>query len=413
MLLLFSGLLLTRADTLEFRNGARLSGDITRVDETAGTVTVSLTLRGRQYSRTYRFSDLMAIEQGGHRRVLSGPTAGFDPGVRGARSEAEVIALIQSEGAGEPVWLATTRVNYPDTLDLDWPMPAPKPWNNRRNMGQFIWDVVNPNAGRWREGVKLMYLLLDRHRNRPDVRSRVGKSLASMYYRFFQDYARAAYWWRAAGDDLDGHGDTYLADCYFRLGSKDLALRQMAGKPLRPGTVKLLGAMGETDKAVKVAEAFAKSSSKPHEAFLAAGDALALAGRFEEALRYYERVLKDPRAARNKDYEVRHKARARESMESIRLFELLDPAQVGDGAHSGSATGYNGALEVEVMTGGGRINSVKVTRHQEKQYYSALTDVPGQIVSRQSVKDIDATSGATITAQAIVNATARALSGAR
>jgi uncharacterized protein with FMN-binding domain len=261
--------------------------------------------------------------------------------------------------------------------------------------------------------VKLMYHLLERHRNNAAVLERVRKSLAGMYYRFFQDYARAAYWWRKAGDDLDGHGDSHLADCYFRLGSKELALKQLAGKPLRPGTVKLLGAMGETDKAVTAADAFARSSPQPHAAFLAAADALALAGRFQEALGYYNKVLTDPRTARNKEYEQRFKSRATESMESIRLFELLDVSRVANGTHRGSATGYNGTLELEVTVAAGRITAVKVTRHREKQYYSALTDVPGQIVDRQSVKDIDATSGATITAQAIVNAAAKALSGGK
>ena len=57
----------------------------------------------------------------------------------------------------------------------------------------------------------------------------------------------------------------------------------------------------------------------------------------------------------------------------------------------------------------GRIESVDVTRHKEKQFYAALIDTPRQILKKQSVKGIDATSRATITSQAIVNATAKAL----
>jgi len=57
---------------------------------------------------------------------------------------------------------------------------------------------------------------------------------------------------------------------------------------------------------------------------------------------------------------------------------------------------------------------VRVAKHREKQFYSALKDIPQQIVTRQSVEGIDAVSGATVTSQAIVNATAKALaSGAR
>jgi major membrane immunogen (membrane-anchored lipoprotein) len=40
---------------------------------------------------------------------------------------------------------------------------------------------------------------------------------------------------------------------------------------------------------------------------------------------------------------------------------------------------------------------------------SALEDIPQRIITRQSVEGIDAISGATVTSQAIVNATAKAL----
>ena len=58
---------------------------------------------------------------------------------------------------------------------------------------------------------------------------------------------------------------------------------------------------------------------------------------------------------------------------------------------------------------GKKIEDVKVTQHKEKQYYSALTDVPSQIIAKQGVKGVDATSRATITGDAIINATAKAL----
>ena len=57
----------------------------------------------------------------------------------------------------------------------------------------------------------------------------------------------------------------------------------------------------------------------------------------------------------------------------------------------------------------GRVDQVEITKHKEKQYYSALTDVPAQIIRKQSLKEVDATSRATITAVAVINATAAAL----
>ena len=60
----------------------------------------------------------------------------------------------------------------------------------------------------------------------------------------------------------------------------------------------------------------------------------------------------------------------------------------------------------------GRITKLEVTQHREKQYYSAIRDVPQQIIRKQDLKEVDATSRATITAVAIINATAKALTSA-
>jgi hypothetical protein len=68
-------------------------------------------------------------------------------------------------------------------------------------------------------------------------------------------------------------------------------------------------------------------------------------------------------------------------------------------------------LHVEVTVKGGRIEAVRVTKHEEKQFYSALTDTPGQIVRKQGVKGVDAVTGATMTSEAIIKATAKSLAG--
>ncbi len=83
-----------------------------------------------------------------------------------------------------------------------------------------------------------------------------------------------------------------------------------------------------------------------------------------------------------------------------------------DGTHTSFSTGYNGRLDVAVQVADGKIESVKVTKHKEKQFYSALTDTEASILRLQSVRGVDGTSGATITSQAIINATAKALAGA-
>src|SRR3954454_17698303 len=42
-----------------------------------------------------------------------------------ARPQAEVVALIDRVGRTPPEWFAATPLEYPKTLDLAWPEPAP------------------------------------------------------------------------------------------------------------------------------------------------------------------------------------------------------------------------------------------------------------------------------------------------
>lgn len=396
----------TLGDTIEFASGAKVNGTITQIDESVKTVTISMTLRGRNYVRKYPFAQIRSITQKGAKRSFGAAASSANPGT--IRSEEDINQMIATIGASPPSWLASTKLNYPRTMDLDWPMPAPKPWNNKKNIGQFIWDIVNPNQSRWREGVKFMHFLVDRHPNGSHANNMAKKGLASMYFRLLQDYPRAAYWWRQASLPSNDPGHILLAECYFRMGSEKMAMAALARKPTNTQTVKLLGAMGKTDQAVRLADALARIR-QPHELFLLAGDALALAGQYEKAITYYQKTLNDRRKPRNKKYEQRYYARARESIVTIRLFELMDVSKLRDGTYTDSATGYEAPIRVEAKVAAGKITSLRITQHREKQYYSALRDTPAQILAKQSVKDIDATSRATITSQAIVNATAKAL----
>jgi uncharacterized protein with FMN-binding domain len=281
-------------------------------------------------------------------------------------------------------------------------------------MGQYIWDVINPNPDRWRGGVRLMHHLLTVHQDNPTLRTRVMRSLAGMYFRFFQDYARAAFWWQKAGVGKQDWESVQLAECYWRLGSKPQALEMINQNVIRIGMIKLLSDMGETEKALQLAQTWVRAGGEPHPAYLCAGDACRLAGRFPAAIDYYQKTLDTPPVP-NKEKQAEHwRNRARSNLEAVRLFELCDVRRVADGAYSASSLGYAGDVHVEVSVHGGRIEAVQVTKHQEKQFYSALTDTPRQIVEKQGFKGVDAVSGATITSEAIINATAKALAkGAR
>jgi uncharacterized protein with FMN-binding domain len=416
------------ADHIEFRTGAKLEGRI--ISRNDKQLKIETTVNGRTYTRTVPLDRLSAIVEGDKREVLpatsgdgstepskparrlpSGTDSGGPVGV--ARSKTEVERLIQQAGATPPDWLSETPLEYPRSLDLSFQEPAPGGWNNQKNVGQYLWDVINPNPGKWRSGVRLMYHLLEVNQGNQQVETRVMNHLGGIYHRMLQDHARAAYWWRRAGvekNDAHGHG-VALAECYWKLGNKQMAVELLGRIKTQFATIKLLSDMGETDRALAMAKSAAQGSAADW-AYLYAGDACRVAGRHKEALTMYEKVLTVPATGKQKGRIERSHQRARANMEAIKLFELLDLRRVPDGTYRNSSMGYEAQVHVEVVVRSGRIENVRVTDHREKQYYSSITDTCQKIIAKQRVTGIDATSGATITSEAIINATAKALAEA-
>ncbi len=398
---------------MEFVNGVRLEGTVKQIRESQKEVDFETRIGERTFTRTYAFSKVHAVTRNGKRHELT-------PIAEHARAETdsvpaanqvkpdEVHTIIADAGRNPPDWFDTTPLNYPTTLDLSWPLKPPtKGWHSQKNMGQYIWSVINENPGRWHSGIKLVHHCVTLHKDDKSLLDRDMQTLGSMYFTLLQDYPRAAFWYQKANPSIKKTHGIRLAECYWRIGNRDMALDMMRGSPLPLGAIKLLGDMGEIDWAMRLTSAFSKSNSN-YQAFILAGDALRQSGMPDEAIDYYQQVI-DSKKFRNKDYEQRFKARARESIEAIRLFDQANVSQVADGRYDDSSTGYAGQVKVQVTVVGGRIESVEVTEHKEKQFYSALIDTTAQLLARQSVQGIDATSGATITSQAIVNATARAL----
>ncbi len=326
------------------------------------------------------------------------------PPAKKTRTKQEVEDLITKAGKTPPDWFAATKLNYPKTLDLSWPQNPGGPWDQSKNIGQFIWSTINENPARWQEGVRFLHYLLTLYKDKEDQLKRTMAALGRMYHDLHEDWARAAFWWRKAGDtDTDD-----LADCYWKLGSKEMAveiLDKIGSDGTRNATViKLWSDMGEFDKAIKLAEDRGADDSA---GMLAAGDACRFAGKFDQAVTYYEKVL----AVKANDRDnPRNKDRAKANLEAIRLFDTLDVKKVAPGKYTAASLGYEKMITVEVVVAGGKITSCKVTQHQEKQFYSSLTDTPARIIAKQTVKGIEATSGATITSEAIINASAKALS---
>ncbi|MDA1013251.1 MAG: FMN-binding protein [Planctomycetota bacterium] len=408
-------------DTVELVTGAVARGTIKSYS--GSSVVMEVKIGNRTLRRSYPKDRIRAITVDGKKIDLnpdtskpspSKPSASTPnaPGEKNERSRAEILADVDRLGRTPPDWYESTALDYPKTLDLAWPTPPPKGWDSSRNVGQFLWDRINPNTGKWREGVRLMHHILTVNKDR-ETQKRAMRTLGTMYHNLLQDHHRAAFWFRQSGleNELSQHAQAgvFLADTYWKLGSKRMAMETLAHMPRKPYlAIKLLGDLGETDLAVKMAEQFSRGG-EGSTSFLYAGDACRVAGRLADAEKYYRRAIAaiEPAEA-GKPHRKRDRERAEASIAAIRFYSL-DPKNVADGTYKANSIGYEGQVHVEVVVVDGRIESVRVTQHREKQYYSALTDTPKKIVDRQRVAGIDATSSATITSEAIINATAKAL----
>jgi len=165
--------------------------------------------------------------------------------------------------------------------------------------------------------------------------------------------------------------------------------------------------MGDPAKAMALAQSLARTY--PDMGLLMAGNLHRQAGRYDEAIACFRKVVSMRSGSR---HFKRVQERARENLQAVRLYEALDLSRVRDGAHTASSIAFRGLLFVEVKVRGGRIESVRVTKHKEDVFFTSLTAVPAQIVATQGLRDIDAVSGATVTSEAVVNAAAKALAGA-
>jgi uncharacterized protein with FMN-binding domain len=331
------------------------------------------------------------------------------PAQRIIRTRAEVEALISKDGPLPPDWWDKTQLNYPKTLNLNMDKPPQgAPWDQNKNVGQFFWSSINENPSRWKEGVKFAAHLMTLHKDNPDKLREMMRQTAHLYQDCLEDYARAAFW-RRKGGDSDG---VSIAICYWKLGCKEMAveiLKKIGADDTRHGAViKLWADMGEYDTAIKLAEQKAKDDIAD-VGFLLAGDTCRMAGKFSEALKYYQQALAADAAKSGRDIK-QTKARAQANIDAVKVFDALDLKRVADGTYKSGSYGYSGTVNVDVVVKNGKIADVKVTQHSEKQYYGAITETPRQIISKQSVKGIDTFASATITSEAIVNATAKALS---
>ena len=324
------------------------------------------------------------------------------------RTREEVVELIQTVGPTVPEWFDSVPLKYPDTLNLQWEQVR-EGWSPDHNMGAWMRTRVWERPANWRTGIKVLHHAVEVNAGNPKALKQSRDALAQCYYFLFQDYARAAYWNGQAGNS----SPLLLAECCYKLGSKELAAEILSGVEVTArnaaGLMKVWGEMGEYQRALSLGETVARGG-QPDLANLVAGDAARANGLFDEALKYYRACAALQTGGRRLNV---HKTYASASAQAVEALKGAGAPPLADGTYSGtSAGGYKGPLTVEITVNGGRIESVRVTEFRDNWYGASVEHVPARIAERQGIVGVDAVTGATVTSRAIVNATMTALAAA-
>ncbi len=223
------------ADTIEFLSGAKISGEVKEIRKSEREFDFEASLGSRTVVRTYPFDKVHAVTMKGNRFTITpmpeATSGGTDAEGNVVRTSRQIDDLVKTVGSTMPDWYDSVELDYPDSLDLSWPIKPPdKGWNNQKNMGQYIWDVINPNPARWRSGIKLVHHCMTLHQGDSALLKRDMQVAGRMYFDLLQDYPRAACWLRKAGVDKGQPGGVMLAECYWRMGNRQMAMQHLVAR---------------------------------------------------------------------------------------------------------------------------------------------------------------------------------------
>jgi uncharacterized protein with FMN-binding domain len=415
-------------DRIELKSGIALSGKVVSISD--DTVTVEINAGTRKLTRKYPIARVKAVTVDGKRRTFEAQPTQTDKSSEEERAtpnaiqfttsglidrtSEEIKALIDQQGRAAPSWYKDTSLDFPDTLDLTWPDTKPPTWNYTRHVEHYIWDIISSNRSRYGNGVRFMHHLLQENKGNPHTLAKIMNELGRMYFEFFDNYARAAFWWQNAQVTRNERyrqtdSPARLAECYWRLGNRQLAIATLTETPLTYGVIKLWGDLAETDHAVELAKRAIKEGLEASEVYLLAGDALRAAERYDDAVGYYQKTLALETSGPNRDQIDRNQKRAKGTVELIQLFDKLNFKEVAEGHYEDKSYGYAGNVYLKTSVANSRLNEIKITSLSDKQYYHAVEATIKKIIKQQSVKGIDAISGATVTSEAVIRATAKAM----
>lgn len=107
--------------------------------------------------------------------------------------------------------------------------------------------------------------------------------------------------------------------------------------------------------------------------------------------------------------EQAEEAETKNSAEENSETENAEKSELKDGTYTGTATGHQGPVEVEVLIKDGKISNLDITKTSESPgVKKALEIVPERIIEAQSY-NVDEVTGATFASKAIINATKKAM----
>ncbi len=271
-----------------------------------------------------------------------------------------------------PTWFNDVKVDFDTNRPLKDAMPV-------------IQNLLDAGGEKAKQGVKLLYIYGEEKKQRGDG------------YPFFlllggEDIWAAKLFLESIAKYPEGHTEMYinLASLYVKYQEPQKALEL------------LNTALAKPPRAPWDVLHQAKISDKLGDVYAGLGNTEKATERYRAAIELFPKVM----VQNFRPLAQRH---ARKTAAKLELLtgKTLDISKLADGVYRGTSIGYGGPLDVAVTLKGGRITDIKV-EHKERIDQGASKIAPQQIIERQALK-VDAISGATVTLQAIVEATYRAL----
>jgi len=296
-------------------------------------------------------------------------------------AEAEPPASTLEEALAQvkipPAWLESVPFHYPTN----------KPWKEAR---LHIRKLLAEGGEKAREAIKLTYLYIVVNKVPPDDHEYpLNLYLAGEYAWATKIYAQRL------ESFPKGHSHEYsnLASLYMHFGEPRKALQT-----LNAGLQRLPDPPWDIMNKAKLNDAI--------------GDIYAKLGEREKATKHYQLAIKlypTSKQPWGRHLLPRHAAKTQAKLDLL-LRDTFDLAEIPDGVYRGKSLGYGKDVHAVVTMKGGRIAQIRVS-HQEKIEQGATKTIPKRIIEKQTL-EVDGVTGATVTTQAIIEATYRALQSA-